>query len=275
MNTDAIAATLAGIAFAVGALLAVAAATSPPDATTVQATIATVRRRLTATSPKRRADLAAAGIAPARFAIQRLVGLAAGAAAGIGTAALWTTSNTAGAAAVACGAVAGWLLPAQAARDAAKRTRRELDGVIRLWIVLAAQQVTAGTDPAAAMLNAARAGQRPTWKTLHRHLLAAQNQRRPASDGLAELVDRYQLDGLAQAAGAFTLAVRRGTRLADTVLAAADNLWADAIARQRETAQRHSQIIALPATAVALALAAILIYPPLVSLTGGIIATDP
>lgn len=266
------AAALAGTVFAAGAMLVIAAASQTATAEAHGLTAAP-RQRPAAPSPKRAAELAAAGITPARFAAQRIIGLAAGIAVGVVAAGLWTAAPAA--AAVVLGALIGWLLPAQAARDAAKRSRRELDGVIRLWIVLAAQQVTAGADPAAAMLDAARAGQRPTWDVLHRSLLAAQHDRRPASDGLAELVHRYQLVGLTQAVGAFTLAVRRGTRLADTVLAAADNLWADSLARQREAAQRHNQIIALPATAVALALAAILIYPPLVSLTGGIVTTGP
>lgn len=269
-----VAAVIAGTVFAAGTVLVIAAAS---QAATAEARVhaAAMRQRPAAPSPMRAAELAAAGITPARLAVQRIVGLAAGGAGGIVAAGLWTPAAATAAVLVVLGSLIGWLLPAQAARDAAKRSRRELDGVIRLWIVLAAQQVTAGADPAAAMLNAARAGQRPTWKVLHRSLLAAQHERRPASDGLAELVDRYQLAGLTQAVSAFTLAVRRGTRLADTVLAAADNLWADSVARQREAAQRHNQIIALPATAVALALAAILIYPPLVSLTGGIVTTGP
>ncbi|MCY3585777.1 MAG: hypothetical protein F4155_01960 [Acidimicrobiales bacterium] len=270
-----VAAVIAGTIFAAGVMLVIAAAASQAATAEARGRTAAMRQRLAAPSPKRAAELAAAGITPARLAVQRTIGLAVGIAVGIVAAGLWTAAAATAAALVALSSLIGWLLPAQAARDAAKRSRRELDGIIRLWIVLAAQQVTAGADPAAAMLNAARAGQRPTWNVLHRSLLAAQHERRPASDGLAELVDRYQLVGLTQAVSAFTLAVRRGTRLADTVLAAADNLWADSVARQREAAQRHNQIIALPATAIALALAAILIYPPLVSLTGGIVTTGP
>ena len=219
------------------------------------------------------ADLRPVGLTPGAYAAQRALGLACGTAVGAAAAALWTGTALSAVAVTAGCAAAGWMLPAQGVRDTAKQARAELDQIIRLWIVLAAQQGSAGAEPASAMLEAARAGQRPAWALLHRHLLAAQNERRPAADGIAELVERYGLTGLSQAVGAFTLAARRGTRMADAVLAAADNLWRDTIQRERESAERRNQMIVLPATVVALALAAILIYPPFVSLTGGIVAT--
>jgi len=49
-------------------------------------------------------------------------------------------------------------------------------------------------------------------------------------------------------------------------------LWAEETSREREKAARRAQIIVLPATGVAIALAGILIYPPFTALTGGGIA---
>ena len=268
-------ALLGGVGFAAGTAAVVAAAVGRPAQLPAQGALALMQDRLPQPRPSRIADLRLAGLTPGGYAVQRAAGLAGGTSVGITAAVLWThTAITATVAAGLCAAV-GWMLPAQGVRDTAKRARAELEQVIRLWIVLAAQQVSAGAEPANAMIEAARAGQRPAWGLLHRHLLAAQNERRPAADGLAELIERYGLTSLSSAVGAFALAARRGTRMAGAVLATADNLWRDTIGREREKAERRNQIIVLPATAVALALAAILIYPPFVSLTGGIIATGP
>ncbi|MCY4632777.1 MAG: hypothetical protein OXE75_18100, partial [bacterium] len=65
------------------------------------------------------------------------------------------------------------------------------------------------------------------------------------------------------------LAVERGTRVSDAVLNAARSLWENTVSAEREKASRRAQIVVLPATGVALALAGILIYPPFTSLTGG------
>lgn len=268
-------AVLFGAGLAAGAWAVIAAAVGKPARLQLRGALAAEWRWLPQPKRSRMADLRLAGLTASAYAAQRVGGLAGGVAVGAVTAMLWT-STTVSAIVVAAGcAAAGWMLPAQGVRDTSKRARAELDQVVRLWIVLAAQQVSAGAEPANAMIEAAQAGQRPGWRLLHRHLLAAQNERRPAADGLAELVERYGLASLSQAVGAFSMAARRGTRMADAVLAAADNLWRDTIQRERENAERRNQIIVLPATAVALALAAILIYPPFVSLTGGIITTAP
>ncbi|MYA82335.1 MAG: hypothetical protein F4155_14160 [Acidimicrobiales bacterium] len=274
MNT-ALAAVLGGAGFACGAALMAAALAGRPARRSLRAASASAWEMLPAPRPGRAAELLLAGVTPPTYLAQRAAGLIGGLAAGVMAAAWWTSTTTAAVGAVTVFALAGWLVPYQGVRDAAKRARTELDQVVRLWIVLAAQQVAAGAEPAHAMLAAAQAGQRPTWRLLHRHLARAQNERRPASEGLSELVERYGLASLAQAVGAFGLAARRGTRMADAVLAAADNLWRDTMQREREAAERRNQIIVLPATAVALALAAILIYPPFVSLTGGIITNTP
>ena len=271
----AIPAALAGTGLACGAALAVAALTGKADRRKQRTASSSLWDLAPEPKPGRAADLLLAGVTPRAYLTQRAAGLVGGLAAGAAAAAWWTSTATAAFGAVAVFALAGWLVPCQGVRDAAKRARTELDQVIRLWIVLAAQQVAAGAEPAHAMLTAAQAGQRPTWRLLYRHLARAQNERRPASEGLSELTERYGLTSLAQAVGAFGLAARRGTRMADAVLAAADNLWRDAMQREREAAERRNQIIVLPATAVALALAAILIYPPFVSLTGGIIRNAP
>lgn len=220
-------------------------------------------------------DLLLAGIVEQHYAMQRLFGLLAGLMVGAALGALWGDDLiTALALAVVVG-IGGWQLPRQATRDTARKVRAELDHVIRLWIVLVAQQVSAGAEPASAMLAAAEAGTRPTWRLLHRHLLAAQNERRPAWEGLVHLVERYGLHNHAPAVAAFGLAAERGTRISDAVLVAAETLWRDNLQREREAAERRNQIIVLPATGVALALAAILVYPPFVSLTGGVIAGTP
>lgn len=266
---------LGGTAFAAGTAAVVTAAIGKPDQPPTQGVLAASRGRLPQPRPSRTADLRLAGLTPGAYAAQRAAGLAGGTVLGITAAMLWTRTAISASAAIGLCAAVGWMLPAQGVRDTASRARAELEQVIRLWIVLAAQQVSAGAEPASAMIEAAQAGQRPSWRLLHRHLLAAQNERRPAADGLAELIERYALTSLSSTVGAFALAARTGTRMADAVLAAADNLWRDTIAREREKAERRNQIIVLPATAIALALAAILIYPPFVSLTGGIIVTGP
>ncbi|WP_419554130.1 hypothetical protein [Candidatus Poriferisodalis sp.] len=220
-------------------------------------------------------QLRLAGVRPRPYAVQRAAGLVGGLAVGAAMSRLWADTAFGAVGLAALLGFVGWLLPRQGVRDTARKTRAELDQVIRQWIVLVAQQVTAGVEPAAAMLAAARAGSRPTWRLLHRHLLAAQHARRPAWEGLVDLVERYGLHNLAPAVAAFGLAAQRGTQVSDAVLVAADTLWRDTMQRERERAERRNQVIVLPATGVALALAAILVYPPFVSLTGGIIAGAP
>ena len=274
MSTTVLVLAAAGV-FTAGAAVAVAAVAAPRERPARHGTAEAMLRLLPEPRQSRRADLRLAGVTPRTYAAQRAAGLAGGLAVGAVAAALWTRTPVAAVLTVALVTVAGWQLPAQSVRDAARRARAELDQVVRLWIVLAAQQVSAGTDPETAMLSAAGVGRRVGWRLLHQHLQRAQNERRPAAEGLAELVERYSLTSLTAAVGAFELAARRGTRMADAVLAAADNLWRDTLGREREAAERRNQIIVLPATAVALALAAILIYPPFVSLTGGIITQAP
>lgn len=269
------AAIAAGLLFFGGIALLAAAAAGPRLRRSTRANAGLALSKLPGVRESEIPDLRLAGIAPQRYATQRLVGLLAGITAGAAIAAQLVDDLIAALALTALLGFAGWQLPRQGTRDTSRKIRDELDHVIRLWIVLVAQQVSAGVEPASAMLIAAEAGTRPTWQLLHRHLLTAQNERRPAWEGLVDLVERYGLHNHAPAVAAFGLAAERGTRISDAVLVAAETLWRDNLQREREAAERRNQIIVLPATGVALALAAILVYPPFVSLTGGIIAGSP
>ena len=270
-------AALAGLTLAAGLLACITAAlpARPPRATTQIAAGLMQRAAAHRLSGRRVSDLRLAGVAPATYLARQTLAATAGLCAGTLAATAWTATPIATAAVIAACTAAGWLLPAQSVRDTARQRRRDLHAAVNAWIALTAQQVNAGAEPAAAMLRAAHANRTLAWKLLARHLHAAQNETRPAADGLGGLADRYRLDGLDETLSALALAARQGTRLADAVLAAADNQWQRHAAVEREAAQRHNQIIALPATAIALALAAILIYPPLVSLTGGIVVAGP
>lgn len=214
-------------------------------------------------------NLRLVGITPAAYARQRVVGLLGGLAAGILISLLTGRGPTGFALLTVLCTLAGWTLPLLGVRDTAKKIRNEMDRIVRYWAILVAQQVTAGADPATAMLAAARAGRRPGWQLLHRFLLAAQQERRPLWEGLTDLVDRYDIKNLIPIVSSIGLAVGRGTNLSEAVLVAADSLWEGEVSREREKAARRAQIIVLPATGVALALAGILIYPPFTALTGG------
>lgn len=215
-------------------------------------------------------NLRLVGLTPVTYARQRLLGLFGGLAAGVVIASL-TGRGAAGFTFLAGGcALVGRLLPLLGVRDTARRLCNDLDRIVRYWAILVAQQVSAGADPAAAMLVASRAGRRPGWRLLHRFLLAAQQERRPPWEGLVDLVDRYGITNLVPIVSSLGLAVDRGTRLSEAILVAADSLWEEETSRERERAARRAQIIVLPATAVAIALAGILIYPPFTALTGGV-----
>ena len=214
-------------------------------------------------------DLRLAGITAESYAVQRFGGLVGGLATGAVIGGLVGRAPTGTILIAVAVGVGGWLLPIIGVRDTANKARQELDQVIRLWIALVAQQVSAGVDPSAAMLAAAHVGRRRSWRLLQRFLLAAQQDRRPASEGLLEMVERYGIRSLAPAVSALGLAAERGTRISDAVIVTADTLWREHISVERERAGRRAQIIVLPATGVALGLAGILVYPPFVSLTGG------
>ena len=265
----------AALTFSLGATLLGSAAARPRKRSANRGWRRVAVRLSSSPSGAEAQNLRLAGIAPESYAAQRAGGFIGGSAVGAAVALVWASGALSAIALVALFGLVGWLLPRQGVRDTARRTRAELDQVIRMWIVLVAQQVTAGVEPAAAMLDAARSGDRPTWHLVQRHLLSAQHERRPAWEGLVDLTERYGLHNLAPAVAAFGLAAQRGTRVSDAVLVAADTLWRDTMQREREAAERRNQIIVLPATVVALALAAILIYPPFVSLTGGIIVGAP
>lgn len=214
-------------------------------------------------------NLRLSGITPQAYATQRLAGLVGGAAVGLILSVL-LHRGAVGTAVITLLAVAiGWFLPMIGARDTARRARNEIDGIIRVWVMLFAQQVSAGVDPPAAMLASAQLGRRPNWRLLHRFLVRAQQERRPVWEGLVDLVERYGIHSLVPIVSALGLAAQRGTRLSEAVLTAAETLWDDSNSRRREAASRWEQVIVVPATGVAIALAGILAYPPFTSLTGG------
>lgn len=227
--------------------------------------------RLSDTRETQQQNLRLAGIAPRQFALHRLSGVLFGLVVGVLLSRLLGRGPAGTVVLAGLVGGGGWVLPYLGVNDTARKARAEIDQMIRVWIALVAQQVSAGADPTAAMLTAARVGKRRNWRLLHRFLLAAQQNRRPAWEGLADIVERYGIHTLSPVVSALGLATERGTRLSDALLVAADTLWKETTQRDREKASRRAQIVVVPATGVALALAAILIYPPFTSLTGGVI----
>ena len=260
----------AGLVFFAGAVLVAVGVVGPPRRSAAAQTPGeTLRDLLPTIKEGEEQNLRLAGITPESYAVQRFGGLLAGLAAGALIGVLSGRGPIGMVLVVAAVGAGGWLLPMLGVRDTAKKARAEIDQVIRVWIALVAQQVSAGVDPTVAMLAAAQAGRRDKWRLLHRFLLAAQQQRRPAWEGLVDIVERYGVHSLAPVVSALGLAAERGARISEAVLVAADTLWRDTTSREREKAARRAQIIVLPATGVALALAGILVYPPFTSLTGG------
>ena len=266
----------AGLAFFAGAVLVAVGVVGPPQRTRSQQTPGeTLRDLLPTIKEGEEQNLRLAGITPESYAVQRFGGLLGGLAAGAVISFLWGRGPIGAVLLVAAVGAGGWLLPMLGVRDTAKKARTEIDQVIRVWIALVAQQVSAGVDPTVAMLAAARIGRRDSWRLLHRFLLAAQQDRRPAWEGLVDLVERYGIHSLTPVVSALGLASERGTRVSEAVLVAAENLWRESTSREREKAASRAQIIVVPATGVALALAGILVYPPFTSLTGGGITPVP
>ncbi len=214
-------------------------------------------------------NLRLVGVTPQAYATQRFVGLAGGLSLGLFFSFLLGVGLVGALVTVILVTAVGWFLPLLGVRDTARRARVELDQVVRAWIVLVAQQVSAGANPSTAMLVSAQVGQLPSWRLLYRFLLVAQHERRPVWQGLDDMVSRYGLSNLNPIVSSLGLATERGTRLSEAVVAAAKTLWDDTISNQREVATRRSQLVVVPATGVALALAGILVYPPFTTLTGG------
>ena len=228
-----------------------------------------LQRVLPSLSSSQEQNLRLAGITPVAYAVQRAAAVVGGLVAGV-LIGLLTGRGPAGFTVVMILTVGvGWALPILGVTDTARKARAELDQVIRIWVVLVAQQVTAGADPSQAMLNAARIGRRPAWRLLYRFLLAAEQERRQPWEGLVDLVNRYGIYSLSPVVSALGLAADRGTRISEAILTAARSLWESTVSSERERAGRRAQLIVLPATGVALSLAGILVYPPFTSLTGG------
>ena len=265
-------AILASLAFVLGLGLLAAAVLVPRHRSGGQQRRRTLRESLPAVRPGEVQNLRLAGIEPESFVLQRFVAIIAGLFVGLVLSLLLGRGPVGMVVITGLTAAAGWLLPLLGVRDTAKRARAELDKIVRLWVVLVAQQVSAGVDPSTAMLTAARAGDRPHWRLLYRFLLAAQQERRQPWEGLVDLVDRYGVYSVTSVVSSLGLAAQRGTRISDAILNAADTLWKETMAAEREKAVRRAQIIVVPATGIALGLAGILVYPPFTSLTGGGIA---
>ena len=266
----------AALAFFAGVVLVTLGIVGPPKRVRSQQSPGeTLRDLLPTIKEGEEQNLRLVGITPESYASQRFGGLVGGLAAGAVISVVWGRGPVGTVMLVAAVGAGGWFLPMLGVRDTAKKARTEIDQVIRVWIALVAQQVSAGVDPTVAMLDAARSGDRNTWRLLHRFLLAAQQDRRPAWEGLVDLVDRYGIHSLAPVVSALGLAAERGTRVSEAVLVAAQNLWRESTSREREKAASRAEIIVLPATAVALALAGILVYPPFTSLTGGGVVPTP
>ena len=267
----------AGIVFFVGLVLVAVGIAGPPQRkrSLAQTPGETLRDLLPTIKEGEEQNLRLAGITPEAYSVQRVVGLGVGLAVGAVGSLITGRGPVAAAVFVALAGAGGWLLPMLGVRDTAKKARTEIDQMVRVWIALVAQQVTAGADPSVAMLTAARVGRRDCWRMLHRFLLSAQQQRRPAWEGLEDIMDRYGIHSLSPVVSALGLAAERGTRVSEAVLAAADTLWRDTASEEREKAARRGQMIMVPATGVALGLAGILVYPPFTSLTGGGINTLP
>ena len=266
----------AALAFFAGAVLVTVGIVGPPKRTRVQQSPGeTLRDLLPTIKEGEEQNLRLVGITPESYAVQRFAGLVGGLAAGAVISVLSGRGPVGAVMLVAVIGAGGWVLPMLGVRDTANKARTEIDQVIRVWIALVAQQVSAGVDPTVAMLAAARTGRRKSWRLLHRFLLSAQQDRRAAWEGLVDLVERYGIHSLAPVVSALGLAAERGTRVSEAVLVAADNLWRESTSREREKAASRAQIIVLPATAVALALAGILVYPPFTSLTGGGVTALP
>ena len=226
-------------------------------------------RPFAARSERVHQDLRLAGVDHGTYAVQRLTGLLLGLLGGVALVEILNAGTTRYTLGIVAVAGVGWLLPSLGVRDAARKEREQIDQVIRQWIILVAQQIMAGTDPAQAMITASRVGTKPSWGLLNRHLLAAQHRQRSLWEGLDAMATNYGIATLHPIVSALALSAERGTRIADAVLAVADSSWEESVSRERERSSKRDQIVVLPATMVALGLAGILIYPPFVSLTTG------
>lgn len=266
----------AGAVFFAGVMLVAVGIAGPPRRRrSAQSPGATLRDLLPTIKEGEEQNLRLAGITPESYSVQRFGGLIGGLAGGSAISYLWGRGPIGTVVVVAALGAGGWVLPMLGVRDTAKKARLEIDSVIRVWIALVAQQVSAGVEPTVAMIAAAQTGRRNSWLLLHRFLAAAQQQRRPVWEGLVDIVQRYGIHSLAPVTSALGLAAERGTRISEAVLVAADTLWRETTSREREKASRRAQIIVVPATGIALALAGILVYPPFTSLTGGGVTNIP
>ncbi len=264
---------LFGLLFFVAILVAVFAVKAKPSALEVKEWGPAFGKRLqtlwTPTGAEMQ-DIRMAGTTKEKLTIQRfsflVVGLIVGAVLGY----FWQGLSLAVFLLGLVGGLLGWILPALAVRNKAKSRRNDAERVIRLWIVLAAQQVTAGMDPAPALLHSSAIGTLPTWKLLRWYMLDAQFNHQPLWDGLRKLDRDYGLRILASMVSALSLATDRGTRVSNALIAAGDLSWRSAIAAEEEQAARSEQIVVMPSTLIGVSLAVALVYPPMSSLTSGL-----
>ena len=215
-------------------------------------------------------DIRMAGTTKEKLTYQRFGFLVAGLVAGFVLGYFWRGFTLTAFLMGLVGGLLGWILPALSLRNRAKARRVDAERVIRLWIVLAAQQVTAGMDPAPALLHSSAIGTLPTWKLLRWYMLDAQFNHQPLWDGLRKLDRDYGLRILSPMVSALSLATDRGTRVSNALIAAGDLSWRSSIAAEEEKAARSEQIVIMPSTLIGVALAVFLVYPPMSTLTSGI-----
>ncbi len=264
---------LFGLLFFVAIVVAVMAVRLKADTPKVSEWGSVIQRRLqlmwTPTGAEMQ-DIRMAGTTRERLTVQRfgfyIIGMIGGFALGFALQRISVVAFLLG----LLGGFVGWIMPALSVRNKAKAKRADAEKVIRLWIVLAAQQVSAGMDPAPALLQAAGIGTLPTWKLLRWYMIDAQFNHQPLWEGLRRLDRDYGLRILSSMVSALSLATDRGTRVSNALIAAGDLSWRSAIAAEEEQAARSEQIVVLPSTLIGVSLAVALVYPPMSSLTAGL-----
>lgn len=161
-----------------------------------------------------------------------------------------------------------WFAIGVMTRDRAARRRREMKYALVSFLTSVAMNRAAGLAMGQALSGAAAESQAWPFRMIQQRMAAAVRGGTSEWAGLAGLGPELGVDELSDLASISDIASHAGAGVYDTLLARASSLRRELLADEREAAARSSKNLAVPRVLLTVVLAAFLIFPPLLRLTG-------
>jgi Flp pilus assembly protein TadB len=168
----------------------------------------------------------------------------------------------------AAGGLAGWVWAGADLHADAERRRRQFRHTLGCYLELVTILIAGGRGVESALWDAVDIGQRDAFRQLRTALTAAQARRQPPWRAFGDLGRRLHLPGLEELEAAMTLAGESGARVRDSLIAKAQALRVRDLGELESEAQRRSETMVFPVTAMFAGFLILIGYPALAALSG-------